>query len=288
MSVLASSSGSATNSGRRKPWHVRHGLLSACAVALILFIAILLFGPVVYGVNPNKPNIRATSKPPSVEHPLGTDNLGRDLLARVLHGGRLSLLAGLGVVVIGGLVGTAIGFLAGFYGGRVDFILMRVTDLFLGFPALILAIALAAALGAGLVQGVIAAGAVWWPGFARLVRGQVLGVKSLEFVEAARALGARDLRIMVRHIFPAVVGEMTVKATLDLGLAILFVASLGFLGLGARPPTAEWGTMIAEARPYILDYWWTGFFPGVGIAITVIFFNLLGDALHPVLGRQRR
>jgi peptide/nickel transport system permease protein len=162
---------------------------------------------------------------------------------------------------------------------------MRLTDLFLGFPTLILAIAIAAALGAGLAQGVLAAGLVWWPGFARLVRGQVMAVKALQYVEAARALGASNLRLMLRHILPGCVGEIVIKATLDVGLAVLFVASLGFLGLGTQPPAPEWGSMIAQARPYILDYWWVGFFPGIAIGITVILFNALGDAVQPLIRR---
>lgn len=258
-------------------------------VLLVVFVATLVFGPLLYPPEPNRTNIRATFHPPSAEHPLGTDGLGRDLLARVLYGGRLSLLAGLGVVLIGGLLGTTVGVVAGYFGGKLDFLLMRITDLFLGFPALILAIALAAAFGAGLTQGVLAASIVWWPGFARVVRGQVIAVKQLQFVEAAAAAGASNVRIIFKHILPACLGEITIKATLDVGLAILFVASLGFLGLGAQPPTAEWGTMVAEARPYILDYWWVGFFPGVGIAISVILFNFLGDTIQPLLrsGRGR-
>jgi peptide/nickel transport system permease protein len=270
---------------RRRHWLVRFPFLAVMLTLLGLFVGTLTFGPMVYGPSPTKPNIRATFHAPSPTHPLGTDGLGRDIMARVLHGGRLSLLAGMGVVVLGGVLGTLVGFLGGYYGGRVDFVLMRVTDLFLGFPALILAIALAAALGAGLAQGVVAASLVWWPGFARLVRGQVIATKHLQYVEAARALGGNDLRLMVRHILPACMGEITIKATLDVGLAVLFVASLGFLGLGAQPPAAEWGMMIAEARPYVLDYWWTGFFPGVGIGLTVILFNLLGDALQPLFRR---
>lgn len=239
----------------------------------------------VYEPSPIRTNIRATFQAPGPSHPLGTDELGRDVLARVLHGGRISLTAGIAVVAIGLVLGTMVGFLAGYFGGRLDFILMRLTDLFLGFPALILAIALAASLGAGLVQGVIAAGLVWWPGFARLVRGQVLAAKPLPYVEAARALGASHLRIMVRHVFPACVGEIVIKATLDVGLAVLFVASLGFLGLGAQPPAPEWGSMIAQARTYILDFWWVGFFPGAAIGVTVLLFNALGDAVQPLFRR---
>ena len=266
-------------------WARRYPALAVVALLQIAFVLMVLVGPSAYGPSPTRPNIRATLQPPSAAFPLGTDEMGRDVLARVLHGGRTSLAAGIAVVAIGLVVGTVVGFVAGFYGGRLDFVLMRFTDLFLGFPALILAIALAAALGAGLAQGVIAAGLVWWPGFARLVRGQVLAVKTLQYVEAARALGASNVRLMLRHILPGCIGEIVIKATLDVGLAVLFVASLGFLGLGAQPPSPEWGSMIAQARPYILDFWWVGFFPGVAIGTTVILFNALGDAVQPYLRR---
>ena len=271
----------------RRTWRRHPG--SVVSLGLLgIFLAVVLVGPVAYRANPIKPNIRAKFHAPSQEFPMGTDELGRDVLSRVLHGGRVSLAAGVAVVTLGGIIGILVGFLAGFYGGWLDFVLMRFTDLFLGFPALILAIAFAAAFGSGLQQGVWAAALVWWPGFARLVRGQVLAVRHLQFVESAEALGATDVRLMVRHVFPACLGEIVVKATLDVGLAILFVASLGFLGLGAQAPTPEWGTMIAEARPYILDKWWAGFFPGLAIAIGVILFNVLGDQLRPVLAPATR
>jgi peptide/nickel transport system permease protein len=272
----------------RPAWAIlaaRHPAIVAVTALQAVFVATVLIGPIVYEPSPVRPNIRATLQPPGPEFPLGTDELGRDVLARVLHGGRTSLAAGLAVVAIGLVLGTVVGFLAGYFGGRLDFVLMRFTDLFLGFPALILAIALAAALGAGLAQGVVAAGLVWWPGFARLVRGQVLAIKPLQYVEAARALGASHLRLMVRHVLPACLGEIAIKATLDVGLAVLFVASLGFLGLGAQAPTPEWGSMIAQARTYILDHWWVGFFPGVAIGVTVLLFNALGDAVQPLFRR---
>lgn len=277
--------------GLKRLWRRHPGAVVSLAL-LGVFVVVVLLGPYAVSTSPTKPNIRAKFHAPSQEFPMGTDELGRDVFSRVLHGGRVSLVAGVAVVVLGGIIGVIVGFLAGFYGGWLDFVLMRFTDLFLGFPALILAIAFAAAFGSGLQQGVLAAALVWWPGFARLVRGQVLAVRNLQFVESAEALGATDMRLMARHVFPACLGEILVKATLDVGLAILFVASLGFLGLGAQAPTPEWGTMIAEARPYILDKWWSGFFPGLAIAIAVILFNVLGDQLQPVLtpitrGRRR-
>lgn len=253
------------------------GLIMACLLGMAVV------GPALYAVDPTKPNIKQKFGAPSAQLPMGADELGRDVLSRVISGSRVSLLAGIGVVIIGGLIGSVIGFAAGFYGGWIDFFLMRLTDLFLGFPALILAIAFAAAFGTGLWQGVLAAGLVWWPGFARLVRGQVLALVNLPYVEAARAIGCSDTRIVLRHILPGCIGEIMVKATMDLGLAILFIASLGFLGLGAQPPTPEWGTMVAEGRTYILDRWWISFFPGVAIAVAVIAFSLLGDVLQPVL-----
>lgn len=257
--------------------------LAALLLLLIAFVAVTIVGPLLRPDDPLKPNIVLKFRPPSPEHPMGNDELGRDVLSRVLLGGRYSLGAGLAVVVLGGLIGSVVGFISGYFGGWLDFVLMRITELFLGFPALILAIAFAAAFGAGLAQGVLAAALVWWPGYARLVRGQVLAVRNLQFVEAAQALGARDARVLLRHVVPACFGEIVVKATLDMGLAILFVASLGFLGLGVRAPTPEWGTMIAEARPYILDKWWTGFYPGAAIGVTVVLFNMLGDQVRSLL-----
>lgn len=256
------------------------------AVSVIIVVFMLLIatlGPLLSTYDPTKIDMKSRFQAPSAEHHFGTDEMGRDVLSRVLSGGRISLASGIAVVLLAAAIGVPLGFLAGFYGGKLDFVIMRFTDLLLGFPALVLAIAFNAALGAGLSKGLIAAALVWWPGFTRLVRGQVLAERNLPYVEAARALGASNPRLMFRHLLPAVMGPIIIKATMDVGYAILFVASLGFLGLGAQPPMPEWGTTVAEARPYILDKWWAGFFPGMAITISVIGFNLFGDAIQPLI-----
>lgn len=218
--------------------------------------------------------------PPTKEHWFGTDEVGRDILSRVIVGTRISLTSSAIVIGLAALIGIPLGLVAGYVGGTTDNIAMRLTDMFLGFPALLLAIAVAAALGPGLYKGMAASALVWWPGYARLARGQALVVKEQEFVEAARSIGASSTRILFRHVLGNTLNPLIIKITMDIGYAILFVSALGFLGLGAQPPTPEWGTMIADGRNYILESWWYVTFPGLAIAITVICFNFLGDALQ--------
>jgi peptide/nickel transport system permease protein len=201
---------------------------------------------------------------------------------------RVSLLAGLAVVVIGTLVGLLVGAVAGFAGGWIDEALMRVTDLMLTIPSLILAMAIAAALGPGLVNMVIAISLSWWPGYARLVRGEVLARKEEVYVLAARALGASPARVLLRHVLPNILSPVIVKMSLDMGFAILTVAALGFIGIGVRPPTPEWGMQLAVARSYMPDFWWTAIFPGLAIFLAVYGFNLLGDGLRDVLDPKAR
>jgi peptide/nickel transport system permease protein len=220
---------------------------------------------------------------PSLAHPFGTNELGQDVLSLVLAGARVSVLAGLAVVLLGALVGTAVGAVAGYVGGWTDELLMRLADLKLTVPGLILAMAVAAALGPGIVNMVVAIALSWWPGFARLVRGEVLARKEEAYVLAARATGAGALRILLRHVLPNVLTPITVKMSLDLGFAILAVASLGFVGIGVEPPTPEWGSQLAIARAYMPDFWWMAIFPGLAIFLAVLGFNLLGDGLRDLL-----
>jgi len=220
---------------------------------------------------------------PSLAHPFGTNELGQDVLSLVLAGARVSVLAGLAVVLLGALVGTAVGAVAGYVGGWTDELLMRLADLKLTVPGLILAMAVAAALGPGIVNMVVAIALSWWPGFARLVRGEVLARKEEAYVLAARATGAGALRILLRHVLPNVLTPITVKMSLDLGFAILAVASLGFVGIGVKPPTPEWGSQLAIARAYMPDFWWMAIFPGLAIFLAVLGFNLLGDGLRDLL-----
>ena len=230
----------------------------------------------------------ARFQPPSAAHPFGTNELGQDVLSLVMAGTTVSVLAGFGVVLIGSAVGTLVGAVAGFVGGWTDEILMRLTDLTLTIPSLILAMAIAAALGPGFVNMVIAISLSWWPGYARLVRGEVLAAREEVYVTAARAIGASPRRILFRHILPNVVSPIIVKMSLDMGFAILTVAGLGFIGIGVRPPTPEWGTLLSLSRAYMPDYWWTAMAPGMAMFLAVFGFNLLGDGLRDVLDPKAR
>jgi peptide/nickel transport system permease protein len=218
----------------------------------------------------------------------GTNELGQDMLSLVIAGTRVSLFAGLAVVVLGALVGTIVGAVAGYFGGWTDDILMRLADLKLTIPGLILAMAVAAALGPGLFNMIIAVALSWWPGYARLVRGEVMAKKEEMFVTAALALGAGTVRILRRHILPNVMTPVIIKMSLDMGFAILTVASLGFIGIGVKPPTPEWGSLLSVARNYMPDYWWTAIFPGLAIFVAVFGFNLLGDGLRDVFDPKAR
>jgi len=211
--------------------------------------------------------------------------MGRDVLSRILWGARPSIVAGFVVVAVAVTVGSLIGSVAGFFGGILDSILMRVTDVFLAFPFLILAMAIAAALGPSLVNSIFAVSLVWWPSYARLVRGLTLSIKENLYVEAARALGTPRLKIVFRHILPNCAGPLLAQATTSFGFAVLATTSLSFVGLGAQPPSPEWGAMIAEGRTYIMSFWWMATFPGLAIAITVLGFSLLGDVIQENLPR---
>lgn len=258
--------------------HTSDGVLGLILVAVILVAAVL--APWLAPYDPNTPDIAHRLEGPSAQHWFGTDEMGRDLLSRIIYGTRPSLGAALLVILIAGVGGSLLGLMAGFFGGRVDNVIMRLTDMFVGFPALILAIAVAAALGRGLVNGMIAVAVVWWPGYARLARGQVMSVKNRLFVEASEALGSSPWRTLFSHILPNCVSPLLVKVTTDIGAVIMYIASLGFLGLGAQPPSPEWGTMVADARVYLVGYWWFPTFPGLALMAGVIGFNSLGDALQ--------
>ncbi|MDR7404510.1 MAG: ABC transporter permease [Armatimonadota bacterium] len=221
-------------------------------------------------------------RPPSARNWLGTDDAGRDILSRILFGARISLALGMAVLALAVAVGVPLGVVAGYFGGRVGDVIMRVTDVFLAVPPIALALAVTAALRPTLTTAMVAIAFAWWPWYTRLVYGQVLSLREQQFVEASRAVGASAWRIAFREILPNTWSPVLVKATLDMGFVILTASGLSFLGLGAQPPTPEWGTMIAEGRNYLPGAWWAATFPGLAIFLTVLGFNLLGDGLRDV------
>jgi peptide/nickel transport system permease protein len=226
--------------------------------------------------------------PPSADHWFGTDQVGRDIFSRLIVGARISLLAGVTVIILAVLIGTVLGALAGFFGGWADTLIMRVTDVFLTVPDLILAMAFAAALGPGLMNVMIAVSLVWWPGYCRLVRANVITLRHEQYAEAAQSLGSSQVRILYRHILPNALPSILVKASMDVGFAVLTTAALGFIGLGTQPPTPDWGQMVSEGRKYLRDAWWYSTFPGLAILFTVLATNLLGDGIRDVLDPRSR
>jgi len=255
--------------------------LNVVAIALIgAFALCALFAPVIAPYDPLLQELGSRLRPPSAEHWLGTDSLGRDIASRILYGARISLIIGVVVVASAGVFGTVVGLVAGYAGGLVDEALMRLTEVFLAFPALILAMAIAGALGPSLTNAIIAIAAVTWAVYARLTRGQILSLRRREFVEAARAIGASRIRILWQHLLPNVLAPLMIQASFDLGSAIIAAAGLSFIGFGAQPPTPEWGVMISEGRNYISTQPWLSLFPGLAILLAVGSFNLLGDGLR--------
>jgi peptide/nickel transport system permease protein len=263
--------------------------LNVLGVAIIiLFLLLCLLGPTLAPYNPLKPEIFNQLQAPSASHPFGTDSLGRDVMSRVMSGARISLSVAAIVLSIAVTLGVLVGGISGYFGGFVDDILMRFTDLFLAFPFLVLAIAISASLGPSLRNTVIALSVVYWPWYARLVRRQVLTIRTHEYVEAARSSGCSNARLLFRHVMPNAISPVIVQLTLDVGYAILVTASLSFIGLGAQPPSPEWGAMINDARTYFQSAWWYITFPGLALALTVLGFNLLGDGLRDFLDPRTR
>ena len=262
---------------------LRNPTAAAGSVLVVLYVLLALVGPPLAPHDPYLQDIGRKLAGPSGAHWMGTDSLGRDILSRLLYGARLSVPAGFGVVACAVLLGTLAGVTAGYFGGVWDDVVMRVTDMFLAFPSLILAMAIAAILHPSLTNALIAVAVTWWPGYARLIRGQTLAIKSLQYVEAARALGSGTGRIILRHILPNAFAPVLVQATLDVGAVILTVAGLSFIGFGAQPPTPEWGVMVSDGRNFLQTQWWVPTFPAVAILILVLACNLAGDGLRDVL-----
>ena len=279
-----------TSGPRRRQWNVPLRE-PGTALGLFLVVSLLLaglFAPWLPVDDPTKINLRERLLSPSTEHLLGTDHLGRDSFSRIIHGARMTLLAAAATLALSMTIALTVGILSGYHGGWPDTALMGVVDLLLAFPSLILALAVAGALGPGLLNVLLAVGSVWWVGHARIIRGITLGARQMEYVTAARAAGAGNLRITLRHIVPNILGPIVVLASLDVGWIILGIAGLSFLGLGAQPPTPEWGAMLNDARPHLQTAPRLLLLPGAAIFVAVLGFNLLGDGLRDLLDPRIR
>jgi peptide/nickel transport system permease protein len=264
-------------------------MLGMAIVAMLVLVA--AFAPWIApfpGDATGDMNILAKLTPPGPKYYFGTDNIGRDIFSRVIFGTRKSLVVGIGIVLIALFIGVPLGLVAGYFGGKIDELIMRISDGFLAFPPLLLPIAIGGALGTSMKVNMVAIALAWWPWYVRLLRAQVLITREQLYVAAAKSIGVKDLTIIVRHIISNSISPVVVQASLDLGYAILASASLSFIGIGAKPPVAEWGLMISEARAYFLDFWWTTTFPGIAIFVSVIGFNLLGDGLRDILDPKVR
>ena len=258
------------------------------SVIIGILIAMAIFAPLLAPYSPTKMRLSERLSPPSSRHIFGTDDVGRDILSRVIYGSRISLRICTVVVGLTIGIGTILGVTAGYLGGWVDELIMRISDVFLAFPALILAMAIAAALGPSLQNVILAMVVIWWPRYARVARGQVLVLREIDYMIAAKAIGVSGGRTFIHHILPNCISPIIIQATLDLGEVLLTAATLSFIGFGAQPPTPEWGAMISLGRNYLRDNWWYATFPGLAILVTVMGFNLLGDAARDVLDPRLR
>ena len=270
----------------------RAPVIPLAIIGLIIFTA--TFAPLLTPYSTTKPSLAERLTPPvwesegSWDHPLGTDALGRDMATRLMFGGRVSMLVAILTLILGGGIGTAIGLFAGFYGGRLDSVLMRIADSTLAFPIILFAILLVVTLGASMANVVIAIALVLWARYARVIRGEVLALRERDFIARARVAGCSDLRILLVHLFPNTANTLLVLLTLQVGWVIIVEASLSFLGAGIPPPTPAWGAMVADGREYVDTAWWVSAFPGVAIMLTVIAFNLVGDWLRDALDPKLR
>lgn len=257
-------------------------------VTVLVMIVVSLAAPLIASQDPTAQDLANRLAPPSWNHLLGTDELGRDLFARVLYGGRVTLGMVVAVVLLVAPIGLIVGSVAGYLGGLADRVLMRITDVFLAFPRLVLALAFVAALKPGITSAIIAIALTAWPPYARLARADTLTVRHTDYIAAVRLTGAPAARIILRHVMPMCLTSVIVRVTLDMSGIILTAAGLGFLGMGAQPPLPEWGTMIAASRAFILEQWWVPTIPGVAIFVASLAFNLLGDGMRDVLDPRQR
>lgn len=259
-------------------------------VGVVLLLVAAVFGTLIAPYGSSQLDLAHALQGPSMKHFLGADELGRDVFGRVIAGARYSVVSAASVLTIALVLGTLVGALAGYFGHAVDEILMRITDVFLAFPSLVLALAISVTLGGGLQSAILAIGAVWWPSYARLVRGQVLGTKSNDYVEAARALGVRNTRLLVVHILRNCMTPVLVQLTLDMGNVLVTFAGLSYLGLGAAPGSPEWGATISDGQTYILTAWWIALFPGLALYLAALVLNLAGELVGDILmpGRSTR
>ena len=258
-------------------------------VIIVMFLLVALFAPYIAPFGAEERNWKELKQAPSEKHIFGTDDTGGDIFSRILYGSRTSLYIGFSVVSVAIILGTLVGSISGYYGGKIDELMMRITDIFLAFPSLVLAMVICAFLGRSVENVMLAMTIVWWPAYARLVRGQALSIRERKYIEAARAIGASDFRIITKHLAPNSFSPIIVQATMDLGNVILVAAGLSFIGFGAKPGQAEWGRMISEGAAYMLNQPWMATFPGLAILIVCLGFNLFGDGLRDILDpRQRR
>ena len=269
----------------------RNKLSLTALIILVLLIVGALLAPYIIPYPEDLADATHTQiklQAPSLEHLMGTDELGRDIFSRVVYGARVSLSAALAAVGLSLVIGIPLGAIAGSFGGWVDNLIMRITDVFLSFPPLLLAIAMVAVMGSSLNNAILAIALSWWPWYTRLIRGQAISVKERKFVQAAETIGTGRMKIIFKHIIPNCISPVIVQASMDIGGVILTVASLSFLGLGAQLPTPEWGLMISMGRRFVPDSWWYCIFPGLAIFVTVLCFNLLGDAIREILDPKTR
>jgi peptide/nickel transport system permease protein len=282
------------NDSRIKEFKYSLKLLSKSPLAVIglvivlIFIFMMIFAPYIAPYKPEAWNWDAMLQPPSLQHLFGTDQYGGDVFSRVIYGAQLSLPIGFIVVISAVIVGSTVGAISGYFGGAIDEFVMRVTDIFLSFPYLILAMVVCAALGRSLDNIMMALAITWWPGYARLVRGQALSIRENKYIEAAKSLGASNRRIIFRHLLPNCFSPIIIQATMDVGNVILTAAGLSFIGFGAAAGQAEWGMMVSSGQEYMMNQWWIATFPGFAILLVALGFNLFGDGLRDILDPKLR